>query len=142
MKLPALPELACSLGAEIDPSGSGLIVQPEKLLETARHLKETPGLDFTYLDMITAVDYPDNFEIIYRFLSLKRNEAVIIRTRVDKENASVPSISPLWRGADYQEREIYDLFGIAFAGHPNLRRIMLWEGFKGYPLRKDYQGNA
>ncbi len=137
-----ISEFVRALGADATASGDCLIIRPENLLSAAKHLKEPMGLDFEYLDMITAADYPDCFELIYRFISLKRNELVTIKTRVSKDNPSVPSLTPLWQGADFQEREIYDLFGIAFSGHPNLRRIMLWEGFEGYPLRKDYRIDA
>ena len=133
-----LNELANTLGTGVIVSENCLIITPESLLSAAKQLKEPMGLDFEYLDMITAADYPDYFELIYRFLSLKKNESVTVKTRVGKENPTVPSLTPLWHGADFQEREIYDLFGIVFTGHPNLKRIMLWEGFEGYPLRKDY----
>ena len=70
---------------------------------------------------------------------MKYNHTLVLKTRCyDRNSAVVPSVVKLWRGADLQEREIYDLMGITFQGHPNLRRIVLWEGFQGYPLRKDY----
>jgi NADH:ubiquinone oxidoreductase subunit C len=68
----------------------------------------------------------------------QRNEVVTLKVRLDKENPCAPSLVSLWSSADFQEREIYALFGITFSGHPCLRRIMLWEGFQGHPLRKDY----
>ena len=135
-------EISGALGVAAPPSGDCLIVAPFDLLAAAMRLKEPMGLDFEYLDMITAADYPEYFELTYRFVSLKKNESVTIKTRVAKENPSVPSLVAHWQGADYQEREIYDLFGITFTGHPNLKRIMLWEGFHGHPLRKDYQIDA
>ena len=131
-------ELGGRLQAGFDESGFCLIVSPEKLLDTAKLLKDPSTADFEYLDMITAVDYPDCFELVYRFLSFKNNQLVILKTRVGRDNPTVPSLTSLWKGADFQEREIYDLFGIHFNGHPCLRRIMLWEGFQGHPLRKDY----
>ncbi len=133
-----LQELAGILGLPSQRAGDCLFVPAEKFLEVARHLHDPAGLDFDYLDMITAVDYPDCFELVYRLLSLKRNEALTLKMRLGKENPAAPSIVSLWKGADFQEREIYDLFGITFTGHPCLRRIMLWEGFEGHPLRKDY----
>ena len=129
--------IAASLGLR---AGEGcLTVDPEGLPEAAARLKDPDGPDFEYLDMITAADYPQGFELVYRFLSLKNNQYVTLKTRVPRENPAVPSITALWKAADFQEREIYDLFGITFTGHPCLRRIMLWEGFQGHPLRKDYQ---
>ncbi len=141
MTVPAsLAELAGILGAR--EADGCLLVTPEKLLDAARRLKDPSGLDFDYLDMLTAVDYPDRFELVYRFLSFKRNEVVTLKTRLGKENPGAPSLVSLWPAADFQEREVYDLFGISFTGHPCLRRIMLWEGFQGHPLRKDYARGA
>jgi len=140
MTTPAnLDELARTLGTGTPSTDGFLIVNPDDLLAVAKRLHEPLGLDYEYMDMITAVDYPRHFEIIYRVQSLKRNEAVILKTLVNKDKPTVPSLSALWLGANYQEREIYDLFGITFTGHPKLQRMMLWEGFQGYPLRKDYK---
>lgn len=137
--LAKLDELAGILGTRASLSDSCLIVNPDDLLSAATRLKDPLGLDFEYLDMITAADYSSHFELIYRLVSLKRNESVTLKTVLNKEKPSAPSLTALWQGADYQEREIYDLFGIIFTAHPNLKRIMLWEGFQGHPLRKDYQ---
>ena len=88
----------------------------------------------------SAVDYIDHFEVVYHLTSLPKNASAVVKTRVGlgRTDASVPSVVPIWRGADYQEREVWDLMGIRFEGHPNHKRIMLWEGFPGHPLRKDY----
>jgi len=123
----------------IESSPESLVVDKEFLLPLATYLKTTPGLDFDYLTAITAVDYYDYFEVIYQLTSLRRNHSLVVKTRCyGRDNPSLPSVLGLWRGADFQEREIYDLFGISFDGHPNLKRIFLWEGFEGHPLRKDY----
>lgn len=114
-------------------------VKPESLLQVATFLKTTPELAFDYLSSVTAVDYQDYFELVYQLTSLQYNHSLILKTRLYNRNeVVVPSVVSLWRGADFQEREIRDLFGIKFDGHPNLKPIFLWEGFKGYPLRKDY----
>jgi len=126
-------------GGIIESSPQSLVVDRESLLPVATYLKTAPGLDFDYLTAITAVDYYDYFEVNYRLTSLKRNHSLVVKTRCyGRDNPSLPSVVSLWRGADFQEREIYDLFGISFEGHPNLKRIVLWEGFQGHPLRKDY----
>ena len=123
----------------IESSPEGLVVDSKFLLGVATYLKTTRGLDFDYLTAITAVDYLDYFEVIYLLTSLKYNHSLVIKARCyGRDNPSLPSVVGLWRGADFQEREIYDLFGISFEGHPNLKRIVLWEGFQGHPLRKDY----
>ena len=116
-----------------------LWVRPDSVLDTCRFLKETPGLEFDLLIAISAVDYVEYFEIVYHLTSTVHNHSAILKTRVfGREQLSVPSVVSVWQGADFQEREVWDLMGIAFAGHPNLKRIMLWEGFSGYPLRRDY----
>ncbi len=123
----------------IKSSPEGLVVDSKFLLGVATYLKTTRGLDFDYLTAITAVDYLDYFEVIYQLTSLRRNHSLVVKTRCyGRDNLVLPSVVGLWRGADFQEREIYDLFGISFEGHPNLKRIVLWDGFEGHPLRKDY----
>lgn len=114
-------------------------VRPEHLYRVAETLKNQPDLDFALLVSVTGVDYIDHFEVVYHLTSLHHNRSTVIKTLVyGRENPSVPSLVSLWRGADLQEREVYDLVGITFSGHPNLKRIMLWEGFTGHPLRKDF----
>ena len=126
-------------GSIVESGPNSLLVKSESLLETATFLKTTSGLDFDYITAITAVDYYDYFEVVYQLTSLQHNHSLVVKTRCyRRDNPTLPSVVSLWRGADFQEREIYDLFGISFDGHPNLKRIVLWEGFQGYPLRKDF----
>jgi len=116
-----------------------ILVTNESILTVCEYLKSSPQLAFDYLSYITATDYYDYFEVVYHLTSMKHNHSLVLKTRChDRDSAAVPSVVTVWRGADYQEREVYDLFGISFAGHPSLKRIMLWEGFQGHPLRKDY----
>ena len=120
-------------------SDGAILVKSESIFEVAEYLKSHPEFDFDYLNHITAVDYYDYFEVIYQLTSLQYNHSLVLKTRCyDRDNAVIPSVVRLWRGADLQEREIYDLMGISFREHPNLKRVVLWEGFKGHPLRKDY----
>lgn len=95
-------------------------------------------LDFNYLADITAVDWKDRFEVIYQLTALSCNERVALRVDLDHDNPEVDSLYSVWKGADFQEREAFDLMGIVFNGHPNLKRILLPEDWEGYPLRKDY----
>ena len=126
-------------GSVVSSDQDSLEVKIESLLPAATFLKLTPGLDFNYLTSITAIDYYDYFEVVYQLTSLEHNHNLVMMTRCyDRRSPALPSVVNLWRGADFQEREIYDLMGISFDGHPNLKRIFLWEGFKGHPLRKDY----
>ncbi|MBA7498709.1 NADH-quinone oxidoreductase chain 5 [subsurface metagenome] len=126
-------------GSIIESSESNLLVKSESLSGLASFLKTTPGLEFDYLTSITAVDYYDYFEVVYQLISIQHNHSLVLKTRCyDRESPTAPSLVSLYKGADFQEREIYDLMGISFEGHPNLKRIVLWEGFEGHPLRKDY----
>ncbi len=126
-------------GSVIESSETEILVDSRAVAGVLRVLKESPDFDFNYLNNLTAVDYYDYFELIYNLTSMKNNQVVTVKARVTgRENPEVPSVSHLWRGADFQEREIFDLLGIRFSGHPNLKRIALWEGFEGHPLRKDF----
>ncbi len=113
-----------------------IVVRGERLLEVAQHLKKE-GYD--YLSAVTGVDYPDRFEVVYHLYSLKDKKGpLILKVSASKEEPKLSSVTPLWPGANFQEREVYDLMGIRFFGHPNLKRILLWEGYEGHPLRKDF----
>jgi NADH-quinone oxidoreductase subunit C len=125
--------------AIVEADEAAAIVQSQSLFQVMRFVKETAELDFDYLVSITAVDYLDYLEVVYHLLSIAHNHSLVLKARCyDRDNPEVPSVVELWQGADFQEREVYDLMGIRFAGHPNLRRIFLWEGFQGHPLRRDY----
>jgi NADH-quinone oxidoreductase subunit C len=128
------------LPGSLEDSGPDyLLVKSESLPAVAEYLKNTESLDFDYFSFATAVDYYSYFEVVYRLNSTVHNHSIVIKTRCyNRDNPTVPSLTGLWQGADFQEREIYDLMGIKFEGHRNLKRIFLWEGFEGYPLRKDF----
>jgi NADH-quinone oxidoreductase subunit C len=127
-------------GCTVESNGNTVVVKDAQMLAVASFLKTTAGLDFNYLNYLTATDYQTHFELVYDLISIEHNHHLIVKTRLtDREKPTLASVVSLWRGADFQEREIYDLFGISFTGHPNLKRIFLWDGFKGYPLRKDYK---
>ena len=120
--------------------GSELWVKPESILEVAEFLKGEPGLEFDYLNSVTAVDFIEYFELVYHLTSFQHRHMAVVKARVyGRDDPGIPSVVSVWQGADYQEREIWDLMGIRFTGHPNLKRIMLWEGFLGHPHRKDFQ---
>ena len=116
-------------------------VHPESLLDIACFLKETADLDFAFLNSITSVDYVEYFELVYHLVSLRHNHSLVLKTDCyGRGGPTVPSVVTLWQGAEFQEREIWDLMGVRFEGHPNMKRILLWEGFPGHPLRKDFLG--
>ena len=113
-----------------------LEVPPENLVEAAEHLK---ALGFDRLGMVTAVDRAEQFAMVYRLQSRSLSTAVFLKTRVDRQVASVGSLCDVWPAANWHEREVFDLFGIEFVGHPDLRRILMPEDWPGWPLRKDYE---
>lgn len=126
-------------GAVLETTKTGLVVAAEKLPELARYLRDQQGYD--YLSMVTSVDWPQHLEVVYYLYGVARpKDGLVLKVRLpDKANPVVPSMTSIWPGADLQEREVYDMMGIRFEGHPNLRRILLWDGFEGWPLRKDYK---
>ncbi len=124
-------------GRVIEATDGALVVRPQAVFEVARWLKS--NLAFDFLECMTAVDYLQHFEVVYCLLSVSRNHRLTLKARLPgREGLHIPSVTPLWQGADFQEREAYDLFGIQFDGHPFMKRLFLWEGFPGHPLRKDF----
>ncbi|MGH9338807.1 MAG: NADH-quinone oxidoreductase subunit C [Acidobacteriota bacterium] len=120
------------------------ILSKDALFEAARFLKETAELRYNYLMDVTAVDYwkrKPRFEVVYHFLSLENRFRLRLKVPVAGLEPELESLTPLWAAADWYEREVYDMFGIKFKGHPNLRRILLYPEFEGHPLRKDYPVN-
>ena len=114
-----------------------------QLLEIMRWLRDTTGQRYDYLVDVTAVEYRDRerpLEVVYFLRSLERKTDVRVKVELDSGGElTVDSVTPLWAGANWLEREVYDMFGIVFAGHPDLRRILMWETYaEGYPLRKDF----
>jgi NADH-quinone oxidoreductase subunit C/D len=119
---------------------SGVIVDRSKLTEVARTMRDELGFD--YLSSVTGVDYlgiSDHMEVVYHTYRTSGGPGLVFKAQTPRENAEVPSLIDVWPGADFQEREAYDMFGINFPGHPNMKRILLWDGFNGYPLRKDWK---
>ena len=126
-------------GAVLSADDGAVYAAPESIAEVCAHLRDDPELDFAMLNSLTAVDYVECFEVVYRLTSLRRNATCVVKTRVyGRDEPTVPTVSGVWRGAVLQEREVYDLMGVRFEGHPDLRRILTWEGFEGHPLRRDY----
>ena len=126
-------------GAAVEYNQTDVWVLPKHILDVAQHLKSAEGLDFSYLSAVSAVDYVEYFEMVYHLLSLRRNSSLVVKSRViGRDDPAVSSVFSVWKGADLQEREVWDLMGIRFDGHPNMKRVMLWEGFDGHPLRKDF----
>ena len=150
----ALPDVRLAI------EGKSLVVDRQHLLAVARFLKTDSELAMDYVSNLCAVDWlpsqiktrecdrdvvrnlPGHLEVVYDFYSTaKKHGPVQLRCRTEGREGtpSLPSITPLFRGAEFQEREAFDLYGIRFEGHPDLRRILMWDGFKDYPMRKDYR---
>lgn len=117
------------------------IVDRTALIDVCKLLRDDPELAFDFLMDVTAVDYigrVPRFEVVYHFYSLAKNHRVRIKVPVEDGDPKLPSVVSLWPSADWLERETWDMYGIRFEGHPNLKRIYLYEEFEGHPLRKDY----
>ncbi|EKE02325.1 MAG: NADH dehydrogenase (ubiquinone) [uncultured bacterium] len=114
-------------------------IEAEKLLEIATLLKMHKEAQFTLLYSVTGVDHPDRFELVYHLQSVKLNKQVILKTSIVKNNPEIESLASVFATANWHERETYDLLGIKFNNHPDLRRILLPNDWKGHPLRKDYK---
>jgi NADH-quinone oxidoreductase subunit C/D len=109
-----------------------------ELVAACRALRDEQGYDM--LSGVTAVDYAERFEVVYHLYgSARSGPPLTLKAYLPKDDPTIASVEPVWRGADFQEREVWDLFGIRFEGHPSLRRILLWEGFEGFPMRKEYR---
>ncbi len=134
-------------GVSVTVEGATLVVRAADLVSVCRCLKEHERFAFDYLSNLTAVDYlPDaaaggagRIDVVYYLYSMaKKHGPVILKVALPRDRATVASVTPIWRGAEFQEREVFDLFGVTFEGHPDLRRILMWDGFEGHPMRKDY----
>ena len=127
--------------AKLDHGELIVWVEPGTIVETCTILRDIAETQFNFLSDIPCIDwYPSEprFEVVYHLLSHSRKARVRVKVKLDAEDANVDSLTQLWAGADFFEREIYDLFGVRFQGHPNLKRIMMPEDWEGHPLRKDY----
>ena len=146
---PTVDTLRATFGDAIGRAGeardglSVVVVAGARLLEVMRWLRDTPGQRYDYFVDVTAVEYRDRerpMEVVYQLRSLERKLDLRVKVELDPQGElAVDSVTPLWAGANWLEREVYDMFGIVFAGHPDLRRILMWETYaEGYPLRKDF----
>jgi|SRR6516162_7485701 NADH-quinone oxidoreductase subunit C len=143
------PEAACLLAwnegavkeAKFDRDELTLWLDRTFLREACLTLKNSPQLQYNFLSDVTCVDwYPNEprFEVVYHLLSIPNKRRVRLKVWLAGDDASLDSLVPIWPGADYFEREVFDLFGVRFDQHPNLKRILMPENWEGYPLRKDY----
>ncbi len=139
----------CRLQIVVNGSPSGqhsLLLDREHAFAVAKFLRDDPELCLDYCSNVTGVDWPDTegsgyLEVVYHLYStVKKHGPLTVRMRTEdrKDAVNLPSFTPLWRSAEFQEREVFDLYGVVFDGHPDLRRILMWDGFEDHPMRKDY----
>ncbi len=125
--------------AIVDATDGAVWIAPAAIAGVCAFLREDEAHDYALLSSLTAVDYVEYFEVVYRLTCLSRNASTVLKVRVPgRDGPSLPTVTPVWRGAELQEREVWDLMGVGFDGHPNLKRLLTWEGFEGHPLRRDY----
>ncbi|MDP1570656.1 MAG: NADH-quinone oxidoreductase subunit C [Vicinamibacterales bacterium] len=139
---PLVPGVVYEAGTSSDESRTPTILLPaEALLATCEALRSGPGLEFVAFSNVTAVDYhpgrDPRFEVVYHLVSPHRRARVRLKVRVGADQ-SIASVTSVWPGAGWPEREVFDLFGIVFDGHEDLRRLLMPEDWEGHPLRKDY----
>ena len=143
---PALARLlawnaAAVQGAKFDRGEMTIYLDRENIREACALLRDDPACAFNFLSDVTCVDWhpaEPRFEVVYHLLSLPNKERVRLKVRLNSASPAIESVTSVWPGANYFEREVFDLFGIRFNGHPYLRRILMPEDWEGYPLRKDY----
>ena len=117
-------------------------VSRDKLHEVAQFLRDDPGMDFDYIVHVSSVDWPDDeerFEVVWELYSIRKRHRIRLKARVPESDCVVDSLTDLWKGADFMEREVFDMMGIRFRNHPDIRRILMPDDYtEGYPLRKDF----
>ncbi len=138
--------LAARFGEAVGPLGEPkvdafAVVKAEAMVEVARFLRDEPGLEMDFCEDLTALDWPKRnvIEVVYHLFSYRLRHGIVLKVEADRASPEVPSVEGVWKAANWMEREVYDLFGVSFAGHPDLRRVLLPDDWVGHPLRKDYQ---
>jgi NADH-quinone oxidoreductase subunit C len=129
------------LGVKFDRDEMTIYVAREHIRDACAVLRDDPDCAFNFLSDVTCVDWfpaEPRFEVVYHLLSIAKKERVRLKVKLETSSPVVDSLTPVWPGANYFEREVFDLFGIRFSGHPYLRRLLMPEDWEGYPLRKDY----
>ena len=137
--LEKIPEAIVETHADLGDATA--CIDSSRIVDVARLLRDDPDLAFEMLTDLTAVDYlceEPRVEVVYHFYSVARNHRVRVKARVPEDAPELPSVVDLYASADWMEREVFDMYGVRFAGHPRLERILLYDGFEGHPLRKDY----
>ena len=114
------------------------VVDPKAIVEIGRYMKNDPELQMDCLSNESGVDYKDRIEVVYHFFSYQRRHTAVLKVKLPRDNPSVETLENVWKSANWMEREIFDLLGVNFEGHSDMRRILMPEDWQGYPLRKDF----
>lgn len=144
----AFPDCRLEVVSNDSPSGQhSLLLGTDQIVDVARFLRDDPDLRLDYCSNVTGVDWLGKeqnagyLEAVYHLYSMEKKHGPVVirlRTKDRNENVHLPSLTPVWRSCEFQEREIFDLYGVIFDGHPDLRRILMWDEFEDHPMRKDY----
>ncbi|MBM2816955.1 MAG: dehydrogenase subunit [Ignavibacteria bacterium] len=121
------------------PSDLSINVVTEKIADVCLFLRDTEIMNFDYLSCLSGMDYKDSLGVVYHLYSTINHQTVVLKVKTNRENPSVPTVERIWKTANWHEREAYDMYGIQFAGHPNMIRILTCYDWEGWPLRKDYK---
>jgi NADH/F420H2 dehydrogenase subunit C len=130
-----LPSMVFEEGAE----WVTVSVEPASWKGIAQKLRANEELIFDYLFCVTAVDWRTQFTMVYHLTSTRHRQVLVVKVKLDRDQPQIPTVSDIWRTAEFHEREAFDLMGVVFTGHPDLRRLFMTDEWKGWPLRKDYE---
>jgi NADH:ubiquinone oxidoreductase subunit C len=134
-----LGELLPSATFEEGAEWTTVAIDPSTWTDLARQLRFAAGLDLDYLFCVTCVDWKTHFTMVYHLESTVHRHVLVVKSKLDRGNPEITTVSDIWRTAEFHEREAYDLFGVQFTNHPDLRRLFMTDDWKGWPLRKDYE---
>ena len=134
-----LTELIPSISFEEGNEWVTINVESTNWKAIAQQLRSTTGFDFDYLFCLTCVDWKAHLTTVYHLTSTTYRHTLVVKSKLDRNNPEIETVSGIWRTAEFHEREVYDLFGVKFLNHPDLRRLLLTDDFEGYPLRKDFE---
>ena len=134
-----LTELLPSAISEEGGEWVNLSVAPVEWKSFAQKLRSTPGLDFDFLFCVTCVDCKTHLTMVYHLTSTTHRHSIVVKAKLDRNNPEIETVCDIWRTAEFHEREQYEMFGVKFLNHPDLRRLILEDDFKGFPLRKDFE---
>ncbi len=134
-----IAEILPAAGFEEGTEWLTLTVEPNVFKSFAQQLRSISSLNFDFLFCLTCVDWKTHFTMVYHFTSATHRHTIVVKSKLDRNNPEIETISDIWRTAEFHEREAYDLFGVKFINHPDLRRLFMTDDWVGWPLRKDYE---